>query len=193
MNSSLKLARFLKPYRTWAILAPLMMVLEVAMDLMQPRMIQRIVDEGIAQRDLTVVIQTGLMMIVFALIGAVGGVGCTVFTMIASQGFGTDLRSALFRKVQSLSFGNLDRLETGQIITRLTNDVTQVQEVVSMMLRIMVQAPLMLDAGDAGRARRGIGRARPGSIEQRARCPGQTRHPGNICTTEASSIRKRDL
>ncbi|MFN2219306.1 MAG: ABC transporter ATP-binding protein, partial [Anaerolineae bacterium] len=112
--------------------------------LMQPRMIQRIVDEGIAQLDLNVVIQTGLLMIGLALLGAVGGVGCTVFSMIASQGFGTDLRSALFRKVQSLSFGNLDKLETGQIITRLTNDVTQVQEVVSMMLRIMVRAPLIL-------------------------------------------------
>jgi ATP-binding cassette subfamily B protein len=107
-------------------------------------MIQRIVDEGIAQLDLNAVIQTGLLMIGLALLGAVGGVGCTVFTMIASQGFGTDLRSALFRKVQSLSFGNLDRLETGQIITRLTNDVTQAQEVVSMMLRIMVRAPMML-------------------------------------------------
>ncbi len=144
MKSSLKLTRFLKPYQAWAILAPLLMVLEVAMDLMQPRMIQRIVDEGIAQRDMAVVTQTGLLMIGLALIGAVGGVGCTVFSMLASQGFGTDLRSALFRKVQSLSFGNLDRLETGQIITRLTNDVTQVQEVVSMMLRIMVRAPLML-------------------------------------------------
>jgi ATP-binding cassette subfamily B multidrug efflux pump len=134
-----KLFKFLKPYWPSAALAPLLMVLEVAMDLMQPRMIQRIVDEGIAQLDMAVVTQTGLLMI-----GAVGGVGCTVFSMLASQGFGTDLRSALFRKVQSLSFGNLDRLETGQLITRLTNDVTQVQEAVSMLLRIMVRAPLML-------------------------------------------------
>ncbi|MBN1979572.1 MAG: ABC transporter ATP-binding protein [Anaerolineae bacterium] len=139
-----KLFKYLKPYWFSAILAPLLMVLEVAMDLMQPRMIQRIVDEGISQLNLDVVIQTGLLMVGLALVGAVGGVGCTVFSMIASQGFGTDLRSILFRKVQSFSFGNLDRLETGQIITRLTNDVTQVQEVVSMMLRIMVRAPLML-------------------------------------------------
>jgi len=144
MKSSRKLIRFLKPYWRWAVLAPLLMVLEVAMDLMQPRMIQRIVDEGIAQLDMAVVVNTGLLMIGLALIGAIGGVGCTVFSVLASQGFGTDLRSALFRKVQSLSFGNLDKLETGQLITRLTNDVTQVQEVVSMLLRIMVRAPLML-------------------------------------------------
>jgi ATP-binding cassette subfamily B multidrug efflux pump len=141
---SAKLFKFLKPYWLWATLAPLLMVLEVAMDLLQPKMIQRIVDEGIAQLDMAVVTHTGLLMIGLALIGAVGGVGCTVFSMLASQGFGTDLRGALFRKIQSLSFGNLDRLETGQLITRLTNDVTQVQEAVSMMLRIMVRAPLML-------------------------------------------------
>ncbi len=140
----LKMFRFLKPYWHWAVLAPLLMGLEVAMDLMQPRMIQRIVDEGIAQLDMQMVIRTGLLMVVFALIGAVGGVGCTVFSMLSSQGFGTDLRNALFRKVQSLSFGNLDDLETGQLITRLTNDVTQIQEVVSMMLRIMIRAPLLL-------------------------------------------------
>jgi len=139
-----RLFKFLKPYRRWATLAPLLMVLEVAMDLMQPKMIQRIVDQGIARLDMAVVANTGLLMAGLAFIGAIGGVGCTVFSMLASQGFGTDLRGTLFRKVQSLSFGNLDRLETGQLITRLTNDVTQVQEAVSMMLRIMVRAPLML-------------------------------------------------
>jgi ATP-binding cassette subfamily B multidrug efflux pump len=144
MSSAYRLVRFLKPYWRWAALAPLLMALEVAMDLMQPKMIERIVDQGIAQLDLAVVVNTGLLMVGLALIGAVGGVGCTVFSALASQGFGTDLRNALFRKVQSLSFGNLDELETGQLITRLTNDVTQVQEVVSMMLRIMVRAPLML-------------------------------------------------
>jgi ATP-binding cassette subfamily B protein len=91
-----------------------------------------------------VVIQTSLVMIGLALVGAVGGVGCAIFAALAAQGFGTDLRSALFRKVQSLSFGNLDELETGSIITRMTNDVTQVQEMVANMLRIMVRAPLMM-------------------------------------------------
>ena len=144
MKSTIKLLRFLKPYWRWAVLAPLLMILEVAMDLMQPRMIQRIVDEGIAQLDMAVVTNTGLLMIGLALAGMIGGVGCTVFSILASQGFGTDLRGDLFKKVQSLSFGNLDELETGQLVTRLTNDVTQVQEIVSMSLRIMVRAPMML-------------------------------------------------
>ena len=114
------------------------------MDLMQPRMIQRIVDEGIAKLDMAVITQTGLLMIALALLGALGGVGCTITSVLASQGFGTDLRGDLFRKVQTLSFGNIDELETGQLITRLTNDITQVQEMVSMLLRIMVRAPLLL-------------------------------------------------
>ncbi len=144
MNAAIKLAKYLRPYWLWSILAPLLMLLEVSMDLMQPRMIQRIVDDGIAQYDIAVVIQTGLIMIGLAFVGAVGGVGCTIFSVLASQGFGTDLRGDLFRKVQSLSFGNLDELETGGIITRLTNDISQVQEMVTMMLRIMVRAPLMM-------------------------------------------------
>ncbi|HQE93960.1 MAG TPA: ABC transporter ATP-binding protein [Anaerolineae bacterium] len=144
MKSIKALMKFLKPYWLWATLAPLLMILEVVMDLMQPRMIQRIVDEGLTQLNMQVVITTGLWMIGFALLGAVGGIGCTVFSILASTGFGTDLRDALFRKVQSLSFGNLDELETGQLVTRLTNDVVQVQEMISMMLRIMVRSPLLL-------------------------------------------------
>jgi ATP-binding cassette subfamily B protein len=111
---------------------------------MQPRLIQHIIDEGLSQLDLGVVMTTGAWMIGLAVIGLGGGMGCTIFAIMAGQGFGADLRSALFRKVQSLSFGNLDELETGTLITRLTNDVTQVQEVVMMLLRIMVRAPLLL-------------------------------------------------
>ena len=144
MKSAYKLSKFLKPYWRWAVLAPLLMVLEVAMDLMQPRLVQRVVDEGIARLDMSIVINTGLLMMGLAIVGAVGGFGCTVFATLAAQGFGADLRHTLFRQVQSFSFGNLDDLETGQLVTRLTNDVIQVQQVVAMLLRIMVRAPLML-------------------------------------------------
>ena len=144
MNAASKLAGFIKPYWKWAVLAPFAMLLEVAMDLMQPRMVQRIVDEGIAVLDLNVVINTGLLMLVLALIGAVGGVACGIFAETAAVGFGADLREALFCKVQTFSFGNLDELDTGQLVTRLTNDVTQVQEAVVMLLRIFIRAPLLL-------------------------------------------------
>jgi ATP-binding cassette subfamily B multidrug efflux pump len=144
MHATRKLGKFLKPYWRWTVLAPLLMTLEVAMDLMQPRLIERIVDEGIAQSNMAIVVNTGLWMIGLALAGLVGGLGCTVFAVLASQGFGAGLRSTLFGKVQALSFGNLDELVTGKLVTRLTNDVTQVQEVVLVLLRIMVRAPLML-------------------------------------------------
>lgn len=144
MHAIRELGKYLRPYRHWAVLAPLLMMLEVVMDLMQPRLIQRIVDQGLAHGDLPLVVNTGLLMVGLAAIGVLGGGGCVVFSVLASQGFGTDLRSALFSKVQSLSFGNLDKLETGRLITRLTNDVTQVQELVMMSLRIMVRAPLLM-------------------------------------------------
>lgn len=144
MPATRKLAKFLKPYWHWATLAPLLMVLEVSMDLLQPRFIQHIIDTGIAETNQQAVLNTGLWMVVVALIGLIGGVGCGFFTVLASQNFGADLRHTLFGKVQALSFGNLDKLETGALITRLTNDVTQVQEMVAMLLRVMVRAPMLM-------------------------------------------------
>jgi ATP-binding cassette subfamily B protein len=144
MRSLRRLAAFLRPYRMWAILAPLFMLVEVAMDLLQPRLVQRVIDTGIAEKNSDVIIQTGLLMVVVAFFGLIGGMVCTVFALLAAQHFSADLRGELFRKVQGLSFGNLDRLETGSLITRLTTDVTQVQDVVSMLLRIMVRAPLLM-------------------------------------------------
>ncbi len=126
MQATRKLGRFLKPYWHWAVLAPLLMVVEVAMDLMQPRLVQRIVDDGIAQSDMTIVVNTGLLMVGLAFIGLLGGMGSIVFAVLAAQGFGADLRSTLFGKVQALSFGNLDELVTGKLVTRLTSDVVQV-------------------------------------------------------------------
>jgi len=119
------------------------MALEVAMDLAQPRLLQAIVDKGIAHHDLPLVWHTGLIMIGVALVGLVGGGGCTIFATAASLNFGTAIRGKLFGKVQELSFGNLDRLQTGGLITRLTNDIDQVQESAAMFLRILVRTPLL--------------------------------------------------
>ena len=144
MRSLRRLATYLQPYRLWVVLAPLFMLLEVAMDLLQPRLVQRIIDQGIANGDSGLIVQTGLIMFAVALVALIGGALCTVFALLAAQHFSADLRGSLFRSVQNLSFGNLDRLELGSLITRLTTDVTQVQDVVSMMLRIMVRAPLLM-------------------------------------------------
>ena len=144
MKYTIRLKGFLRPYWKWATLAPLLMMLEVAMDLLQPSLIEHVVDQGITQQNMTVVYRTGAAMFVIAIIGAIGGVGCTVYAVLAAQGFGADVRQTLFEKVQSLSFLNLDELETGKLITRLTSDVTQVQETVLIMLRMMIRAPMML-------------------------------------------------
>ena len=144
MNSGYKLTKFLKPYWRWIALAPLLMTLEVAMNLMQPRLIQTIVDQGIAQLNLHLILQTGLLMVVLTVIGALGGMSNGIFAEMTVQGFSADLRQFLFRKVQTFSFSNLDELDTGQLITRLTNDVTQVQEAILMILRMLVRAPLLL-------------------------------------------------
>jgi ATP-binding cassette subfamily B multidrug efflux pump len=144
MRATRQLSRFLKPYWHWAVLAPLLMALEVAMDLLQPRLVQRIIDQGIARSNGALVIHTAEWMIAAAAVGLIGGVGCTVFTMLAGLGFGADLRRHLFGHVQTLSFGNLDKLETGALITRLTSDVNQVQDVVIILLRVMVRVPLLL-------------------------------------------------
>ncbi|MDI7278030.1 MAG: ABC transporter transmembrane domain-containing protein, partial [Anaerolineae bacterium] len=144
MRTARVLARFLKPYWRWVLVAPLLMLLEVAMDLMQPRLLQRIVDEGIARLDMALIVQTGALMLELAAVGAVGGMSNGVFASRAVQAFGADLREATFRKVQTLSFGNLDAFGTGSLVTRLTNDVTQVQEAIMIMLRVLVRAPLLM-------------------------------------------------
>ncbi len=144
MSSLRTLIGYMRPYWVAALLAPLLMALEVTMDLAQPRLLQDVVDIGIANKDLASVLHTGYLMIGAAVIGAIGGVGCTVFATIAAQNFGADIRGDLFRKVQTLSFGDLDRLQTGRLVTRLTNDVEQVQEAAGMFLRILVRAPLLV-------------------------------------------------
>jgi ATP-binding cassette subfamily B multidrug efflux pump len=144
VKSILKLARYLKPYRRYLVLAPLLMTLEVILNLLQPRLVQRIVDVGIAHLDLHEVIRTGLIMVGTSILGAIGGMTNGICAEMTSQGFGVDVRGALFHRVQSFSFANLDQMETGQLVTRLTNDVTQVQEAIVMILRMMVRAPLLL-------------------------------------------------
>lgn len=139
-----KLLPFLKPYWAASLLAPMLMLLEVFMDLLQPRLMASIVDEGIMKNDLGHIQETGLFMIGAALIGLLGGAGCTIFSSIASQHFGKDLRIRLFEQIQSFSFRNLDERKTGSLITRLTNDVVQLQTFVQMILRTFVRTPLLL-------------------------------------------------
>lgn len=144
VSSLWRLIPHLKPYWLPALLAPLFMALEVALDLVQPRLLQIIVDTDLPKGDLHAILHTGGIMIAAGLVGLIAGAACGVFATIAGLGFGADLRGAIFRKIQSLSFGNLERLETGRLITRLTNDIDQVQEAALMLMRNLVRAPLLV-------------------------------------------------
>lgn len=139
----LKLFRYLRPHWAAALLAPLLMLLEVAMDLLQPILMASIIDQGVMQNDTAHILHTGLIMLGAAAIGLLGGLGCTIYSSIASQRFGADLRRDLFLKVQTLSFRNLDDVSTGSLITRLTSDIVQIQTMVQMLLRIFVRSPLL--------------------------------------------------
>lgn len=129
--------------RFWAVAAPLMMLLEVLMDLQQPTLMANIIDVGVAGRNLPYVLTVGGKMILFAVLGFIGGAGCSVFASLAAVNMSARLRQGLFDKIQSLSFAEIDHFKTSTLITRLTNDVAQVQNMMLMMLRIMVRSPLI--------------------------------------------------
>lgn len=131
----------------YAILAPLMMFVEVIMDLNQPKLMADIIDIGVANGDISYVLNIGFKMIVVAFIGILGGMLCGVFATLASMNMGKNMRQGLFDKIQSLSFLEIDKFKTSSLITRLTNDVTQVQNMVMMALRGMVRSPLICLGG----------------------------------------------
>ena len=131
----------------YAILAPLMMFIEVIMDLNQPKLMSDIIDIGVANGDISYVLNIGFKMIVVAFIGILGGMLCGIFATLASMNMGKNIRQALFDKIQSLSFLEIDKFKTSSLITRLTNDVTQVQNMVMMALRGMVRSPLICLGG----------------------------------------------
>ena len=106
-----------------------------------------VVDQGVMTGDIALILRMGALMIGVALIGALGGIGCTYFSSHASVGFATDLRQDLFEKVQSFSFSNIDEFAPASLITRLTNDVTQVQQLVLAMMRMLVRSPLTFLGG----------------------------------------------
>lgn len=131
----------------YTILAPLMMFIEVIMDLNQPKLMSDIIDIGVANGDITYVLNVGFKMIVVAFIGILGGMLCGFFSTLASMNMGKNMRQGLFNKIQSLSFSEIDQFKTSSLITRLTNDVTQVQNMVMMALRGMVRSPLICLGG----------------------------------------------
>ena len=134
----------MRPYWKTVAVSFMMLLGVVAVDLATPRLLQRIVDRGIAAHDLALIVRTSLFMIGLSAVGALLAIGNTILAVRVSQSFGHDLRSVLFRKVQTLSFGDLDRLQTGRLMVRLSSDVTLVQQLVMLSLRLLTRAPLMM-------------------------------------------------
>lgn len=150
----MKVLRYLKPYWVFALLCPLAMILEVSMDLLQPTLMSNIVDKGIlgdaaADENLRYVLITGLKMLVFSLIGCFGGIASAAFGTAAAQKMGNDLRKDAFAKVMHMSFQQTDKFTTGSLVTRLTNDITAIQEFVAMSLRMFVRTGMQFIGGIA--------------------------------------------
>lgn len=150
----MKVLRYLKPYWLFALLCPLAMILEVSMDLLQPTLMSDIVDNGIlgdaaADENLRYVLITGLKMLVFSLIGCFGGIASAAFGTAAAQKMGNDLRKDAFAKVMHMSFQQTDKFTTGSLVTRLTNDITAIQEFVAMSLRMFVRTGMQFIGGIA--------------------------------------------
>ena len=142
MRSLFRLYKFLRPYRLQAVVALLLLFGMVAADLVIPHLTQRIIDQGILANNLNVVITTALYMVAASIVSTIIALVNNSLSVAAAVGFGANLRSALIRHVQSLSFGNLDHLRTGALIVRSTSDVNMVQLIVMWSLRILTRAPI---------------------------------------------------
>ncbi|WP_283153563.1 ABC transporter ATP-binding protein [Guptibacillus hwajinpoensis] len=142
-----KVLSFIKPYKVAAIVAALLMLVELAVELWLPLFMADIIDNGIAKENLSVITKLGIWMLVLTVVSFIASIVNTYLASYVSQHFGFDLRKALFEKVQSFAFADFNRFPTSSLLTRLTNDVNQVQLVVFMGLRIMVRAPLLVVGG----------------------------------------------
>lgn len=142
-----KLSKYLKPYALFAVLTPLSMVGEVLGDLLQPKLMSKIVDDGVLGQDMNLIIRTGLLMLLVLIGGGACGIVASAFGGIASQSFSRDLRVDVFKRVMGLSFEQTDKFTTGSLVTRLTADITAIQQMVDFMLRKLVRDSLLFFGG----------------------------------------------
>lgn len=136
--------KYVKPYLPAFILGPISMMVEVVGEIILPKLMANIIDVGVANRNYSYMIANGGLMILVATMMLLGGVGGAWFASKASVSFTADLRKDTFDKIQQMSFANLDYFSIGSLVTRLTNDATQVQNFIGMVLRMMLRAPGML-------------------------------------------------
>ena len=139
--------KYMKGSWKYAILAPILMIVDTIGSVVQPTFLQRIIDVGIANSDTEYIIRTGIIMVVLALMSMGGGFLAMYFSSKAAYGFAKNLRQEMLDKIQEFSFSNINKFSTASLVTRLTNDVEIIQQLVQMMLRLLVRAPFMLIAG----------------------------------------------
>ena len=139
--------KYLKKYWYWCLLAPVFMFGEIAMDLIQPKIMSSIVNDGVLKSDVELILDLGIRMILLVLFGGLCGTLCGVFANLATRRFGNDVRKAVFSKIMNLSFSQTDRISTGSLITRLSNDVNQVEMMVMLTLRMAVRSLCMFIGG----------------------------------------------
>lgn len=139
-----KYRQILKKHKLSLIISPILVLIFVICETTQPWLMARIVDEGVMPKDISVVIHTGINMVLVALISLTASVINVYLSSRTSIRFGTELRTLLFEKIQQLSFSDIDRFSSASLITRLTNDISRIQQVVLMTMRIFLRSPLML-------------------------------------------------
>lgn len=139
-----KLARSIREYKLSAILGPICMIGEVAMEVLIPLVMAKLYDYGIAQQDMSVVVQQSLLLMLCAVASLCFGSASAVFASKASTGFAKNLRHDMYYHVQEFSFSNIDKFSTASIVTRLTSDVANLQMAFQMMIRMAIRCPMML-------------------------------------------------
>lgn len=139
-----KIAEFLKPYQLAAAVAIVLMLTELAAELLQPLIMAKIIDDGILVQDLHVITVWGTILIAISMLAFASGIINSFYAAHVSQSFGFDVRTSLFKKIQSFSYANFNLFPTSSLITRMTNDITQLQNTIFMGLRIMMRAPLLI-------------------------------------------------
>lgn len=139
-----KLCRYLKDYKVHLVVGPLCKLLEAVFELIVPLVMASIIDVGIVNRDTGYILRMGGVMILLGAVGLVSALICQKVASIVSQGFGTKLRSALFCHINTLSFEELDKIGTPSLITRMTNDINQLQVAVAMLIRLVIRSPFLV-------------------------------------------------
>ena len=139
-----KLLRSVREYKKQSVLAPVLVILEVLMEVLIPLEMAKIIDVGIANGDMSYIIQRGVILVAMAMLSLFFGVQAGNMAAVAAAGYAKNLRHDIFYKVQDFSFKNIDHFSTSGLVTRLTTDITNVQQAYMMSIRLLARAPFMI-------------------------------------------------